>query len=76
MATGFAITRVLVGGKLSERKGVNIPDAIVPLSPLTAKDRRDLEFGLDLGADWVALSFVQRPEDIDEARALIGERAA
>ncbi len=72
---GAATTRVMVGGKLSERKGVNIPDAIIPLSPLTAKDRRDLEYGLELGADWVALSFVQRPEDIDEARALIGERA-
>jgi pyruvate kinase len=72
---GHAITRVKVGGKLSERKGVNIPDAIIPLSSLTAKDRRDLEFGLELGADWVALSFVQRPEDIDEARALIGDRA-
>jgi pyruvate kinase len=73
---GYAMTRVIVGGRLSERKGVNIPDAIVPVSPFTEKDRRDLEFGLDLGADWVALSFVQRPEDIDEARALIGERAA
>ena len=72
----FAVTRVVVGGKLSDHKGVNIPDAIVPLSPLTAKDRHDLEFGLDLGADWVALSFVQRPEDIDEARKLIGDRAA
>jgi len=72
---GHAITRVKVGGRLSERKGVNIPDVIIPLSSLTAKDRRDLEFGLELGADWVALSFVQRPEDIDEARALIGDRA-
>jgi pyruvate kinase len=72
---GHAITRVKVGGKLSDRKGVNIPDAIIPLSSLTTKDRRDLEFGLELGADWVALSFVQRPEDIDEARALIGDRA-
>ncbi|HET7031761.1 MAG TPA: pyruvate kinase [Casimicrobiaceae bacterium] len=71
-----AVTRVVVGGKLSDCKGVNIPDAIVPLSPLTAKDRRDLEFGLELGADWVALSFVQRPEDIDEVRALVGDRAA
>jgi len=73
---GYALARVKVGGRLSERKGVNIPDEIIPLSPLTAKDRRDLEYGLELGADWVALSFVQRPEDIDEARALIGDRAA
>jgi len=72
---GYALTRVKVGGKLSERKGVNIPDEIIPLSPLTAKDRRDLEYGLELGADWVALSFVQRPDDIDEARALIGDSA-
>jgi len=73
---GYAMARVTVGGRLSERKGVNIPNAIVPVSPLTPKDRRDLAFGLGLGADWVALSFVQRPEDIDEARALIGKRAA
>ncbi len=73
---GHALTRVAVGGKLSERKGVNIPDAIIPLSPLTAKDWRDLEFGLKLGADWVGLSFVQRPEDIDEARTMIDGRAA
>jgi pyruvate kinase len=73
---GYATARVTVGGRLSDRKGVNIPSAIVPVSPLTTKDRRDLAFGLGLGADWVALSFVQRPEDIDEARALIGDRAA
>lgn len=67
--------RVIVGGTLLDRKGVNIPGAILPLSPLTAKDKKDLAFALDLGVDWVALSFVQRPEDIDEARALIQERA-
>jgi pyruvate kinase len=72
----FADTRVRVGGAVSDRKGVNVPDGIVPLSPLTAKDRADLAFGLDLGVDWVALSFVQRPEDVAEARALIGDRAA
>jgi pyruvate kinase len=71
----FAETRVKIGGRLSERKGVNIPDVILPLSPLTEKDRRDLNFGLELGVDWVALSFVQRVEDITEARALIGSRA-
>ncbi|UOB25692.1 pyruvate kinase [Pseudomonas orientalis] len=68
-------TTVLNGGELSDRKGVNVPQALLQLSPLTAKDRRDLSFGLDLGVDWVALSFVQRPEDIREARALIGDRA-
>ncbi|HEU0200680.1 MAG TPA: pyruvate kinase, partial [Burkholderiaceae bacterium] len=64
----FAETRVLVGGKLSDRKGVNVPGAILPLSALTEKDRRDLDVALELGADWIALSFVQRPEDVAEAR--------
>ncbi|KAF0863651.1 pyruvate kinase [Pseudomonas sp. LD120] len=68
-------TTVLNGGELSDRKGVNVPQAVLDLSPLTAKDRRDLSFGLELGVDWVALSFVQRPEDIREARTLIGDRA-
>jgi pyruvate kinase len=75
-AGGYAMTRVVIGGRLSERKGVNIPDAIIPLSPMTPKDWKDLEFGLELGADWVALSFVQRPEDIDEVRARIDSQAA
>jgi len=68
-------TTVLNGGELSDRKGVNVPQAVLDLSPLTEKDRRDLAFGLELGVDWVALSFVQRPEDILEARQLIGDRA-
>jgi pyruvate kinase len=72
----FAETTVITGGKLSDRKGVNVPDVMLPLSPLTDKDRRDLQFGLDLGCDWIALSFVQRPEDLAEARRLIGGRAA
>jgi pyruvate kinase len=71
----FAETTVLVGGPISDRKGVNVPSVLLPLSPLTPKDRDDLDFGLALGVDWVALSFVQRPEDIEEARALIGSRA-
>lgn len=71
----FAETRVLVGGKLSERKGVNVPDVVLPITALTPKDRLDLELALELGVDWIALSFVQRPEDVAEARALIGERA-
>ena len=71
----FAETRVAVGGKLSERKGVNVPGVLLPISALTAKDRRDLDLALSLGADWIALSFVQRPEDISEARVLIGNRA-
>jgi pyruvate kinase len=71
----FAETTVLVGGPISDRKGVNVPSVLLPISPLTAKDRDDLEFGLGLGVDWVALSFVQRPEDIEEARAIVGTRA-
>lgn len=69
------ITEVIAGGELSDRKGVNVPEAVLQLSPLTEKDRRDLAFGLELGVDWVALSFVQRPEDIVEARELIGDKA-
>ncbi len=71
----FAEVEVEVGGKLSDRKGVNVPDVVLPLSPLTKKDRADLRFGLDMGADWVAMSFVQRPEDVAELRKLIGGRA-
>jgi pyruvate kinase len=71
-----AETRVLVGGEISDRKGVNLPRMPLPLSALTAKDRRDLQYGLDLKVDWIALSFVQRPEDVAEARKLIAGRAA
>ncbi len=72
----FADTEVITGGPLSDRKGVNVPNAVLPLSALTEKDRRDLAFALDMGADWIALSFVQRPEDVAEARRLIAGRAA
>jgi pyruvate kinase len=71
-----ADARVLVGGPLRDRKGVNVPGAVLPISPITDKDREDLMFGLDLGVDWVALSFVQRPEDVMQARELIDDRAA
>jgi len=71
----FAETKVLVGGILSDHKGVNLPDVMLGVSPLTAKDRDDLEFALGLGITIVALSFVQRPEDLVEARDLIGDRA-
>ncbi|MFT2242687.1 pyruvate kinase, partial [Klebsiella pneumoniae] len=60
----FAETTVMVGGPLSDRKGVNVPGVVLPISPLTEKDLIDLKFGLELGVDWVALSFVQRPGDI------------
>ncbi|WP_157082987.1 pyruvate kinase [Novosphingobium lentum] len=61
-----------VGGVISDRKGVNVPDAVVPVPALTEKDRRDLTFAIEHGADWIALSFVQRPEDVAEARRLMG----
>mgnify|MGYP000718167994 CR=1 FL=1 len=68
-------TTVTIGGELSNRKGVNVPAVMLPLSALTDKDRRDLDFGLALGVDWIALSFVQKPEDILEAQQLIQGRA-
>ena len=74
--TDFAETRVIAGGTISNRKGVNVPDVILPLAALTEKDREDLEFICKLGVDWLALSFVQRPEDVHEARALVDGRAA
>lgn len=72
----FAETVVVTGGALSDRKGVNVPEAILPLSALSKKDRSDLQFAVNLGVDWIGLSFVQRPEDIAEARKLIAGRAA
>jgi pyruvate kinase len=71
----FIDAEIIAGGTISNRKGVNLPGAILYISPLTAKDRADLEFGLQLGVDWVGLSFVQKPEDLTEARNLIGNRA-
>lgn len=68
-------TVVINGGSLSNNKGLNVPSVQLPISALSLKDREDLEFSLGLGVDWVALSFVQRPEDIIEARALIKGRA-
>ncbi|TBW40712.1 pyruvate kinase [Siculibacillus lacustris] len=67
--------QVINGGVISNRKGVNLPGTVLDVSPLTAKDRKDLAFGLELGVDWVALSFVQKPSDVIEARSLIGDRA-
>ena len=72
----YAMTRVEIGGALSDRKGLNVPDVVVPMAALTEKDIKDLAFALDQGVDWVALSFVQRPEDLAEARKLIQGRAA
>lgn len=70
-----AKAKVIVPGRLSERKGVNVPARQLPISALTDKDRRDLEFALDAGVDIVALSFVQTPEDVAEAKKLIDGRA-
>ncbi len=71
-----ADTVVEVGGEISNRKGVNVPDVMLPLAALSAKDQSDLEFVCDLGVDWIGLSFVQRAEDIYAARELIDNRAA
>jgi len=72
----FANCRVEVGGEISNRKGVNVPNVVLPLAALSSKDREDLEFACSIGVDWLALSFVQRPEDVLEARALADGRAA
>ncbi|MCZ6721404.1 MAG: pyruvate kinase [Proteobacteria bacterium] len=72
----FAETVVVTGGELSDHKGVNLPGVALPVRALTEKDARDLDFGLTLGVDWVALSFVQRPEDVAEVRERIAGRAA
>ncbi|MGB0087758.1 MAG: pyruvate kinase [Rhodomicrobiaceae bacterium] len=69
-------TKVLIGGELSSRKGVSLPDTLLRLSPLTERDRENLEYAANLGVDWIALSFVQRAEDIIEAKQLIDGRAA
>lgn len=69
------VTTVVTGGVLSSRKGVNVPDAVIPIPALTAKDIADLEFALDMGADWVALSFVQTAEDVMAAKQRIAGRA-
>ena len=72
----FADCIVTAGGAISNRKGVNVPEVVLPLAALSEKDRADLEFVCQLGVDWIALSFVQRAADVEEAKALIGGRAA
>ncbi|MBZ4690083.1 MAG: pykA [Cereibacter sp.] len=72
----YANCKVTVGGTISNRKGVNVPDVVLPLAALSDKDRADLEFACEMGVDWLALSFVQRPEDVLEARELAKGRAA
>ena len=68
-------TTVIYGGTLSDRKGVNLPDTLLPIAALTEKDRADLEAAASLGVDWIALSFVQRAEDVAEAQRLVKGRA-
>lgn len=70
------VAEVVVGGPLASRKGISLPDTLLPISPLTDKDHRDLQFLLGVGVDWIALSFVQRGQDVLEARDVIGDRAA
>ena len=72
----FAELKVIGEGFVSDRKGVNVPSVVIPLSPLTPKDRKDLAYALRLGVDWVALSFVQRAQDMAELRQLVGDKAA
>ena len=67
---------VVVGGILASRKGISLPDTVLPIGPLTDKDKADLDYALRLGVDWVALSFVQRGEDVKLARQLVGQAAA
>lgn len=69
------ITKVVNGGVISDRKGVNVPGTILPINILTKKDRADLEFAISLGVEWIALSFVQTSNDLHKARALINGRA-
>lgn len=72
----FVETEILSGAKLSDKKGLNVPDTHIPIPALTEKDKKDLEAALGMGADWIAQSFVQTPDDVKEARALIKDRAA
>ncbi len=72
----YAETEIITGGTLTNNKGVNLPGTVLPISPLGVKDRKDLAFALDQGVDWIGLSFVQRPEDVAEARKLVAGRAA
>ncbi len=68
-------TKVLVGGKLSDHKGVNLPNITLPISALTTKDKKDLAFALKMGVDWISLSFVQKAQDVKDARKIIGKKA-
>ncbi|MCJ2128716.1 pyruvate kinase [Methylobacterium sp. E-045] len=75
VSEGRAVTEVVIGGRISNRKGVSLPDTVIPVAAMTEKDRGDLEAGLNAGADWIAVSFVQRPEDVAEVKKVAAGRA-
>ena len=75
VGNGAIETEVIYGGKLSDKKGVSLPDTLLPTGALTEKDHADLLAGLAADADWIALSFVQRPEDIIDVRKIVQGRA-
>ncbi|HEY0106953.1 MAG TPA: pyruvate kinase [Rhizomicrobium sp.] len=72
----YADAMVVLGGEIKDRKGVNLPDTLLPVSAMTPKDRSDLDAALNLGVDWVALSFVQRADDVAEIKKIVAGRAA
>ncbi len=72
----YADAMVVVGGEIKDRKGVNLPDTLLPVSAMTPKDRTDLDAALNLGVDWIALSFVQRADDVAELKKVVAGRAA
>jgi pyruvate kinase len=74
-ADTFAEAVVEVAGEIKDRKGVNMPDTLLPMSAMTPKDRADLDAALELGVDWIALSFVQRPEDVAELKKIVQGKA-
>jgi pyruvate kinase len=71
-----ALAEVVTGGRLTNRKGVSTPDTVIPITAMTSKDRGDAEAAVDAGVDWIAVSFVQRPEDVAEVKKLARGRAA
>ncbi|MGB9024645.1 MAG: pyruvate kinase, partial [Rhodomicrobium sp.] len=73
---GRLVAEVVTGGMLSSRKGINLPDAILPLASMTGKDREDCEAAIEAGVDWVAVSFVQRAQDILDVKAIVQDRAS
>jgi pyruvate kinase len=72
----YADAIVIVGGEIKDRKGVNLPDTLLPIPAMTEKDRSDIDAALHLGVDWIALSFVQRPDDVAELKKIVAGRAA